>query len=40
MTRDAFLRMLRQGLAGLPPQEIEDIVGDYSAHFEIGRAHV
>ena len=33
MTRDAFLRTLRVGLAGLPPQEIEDIVGDYSAHF-------
>jgi len=33
MTRDAFLRTLRQGLAGLPPQEIEDIVGDYAAHF-------
>ena len=33
MTRDAFLRTLRLGLAGLPPQEIEDIVGDYAAHF-------
>ena len=33
MTRDAFLRTLRAGLAGLPPQEIEDIVGDYTAHF-------
>ena len=33
MTRDAFLRTLRQGLAGLPPQEIEDIAGDYAAHF-------
>ncbi|MFS8112774.1 DUF1700 domain-containing protein [Rhizobium jaguaris] len=33
MTRDAFLRTLRLGLAGLPPQEIEDIVDDYSAHF-------
>ena len=33
MTRDAFLRTLRLGLAGLSPQEIEDIVGDYSAHF-------
>ena len=33
MTRDAFLRTLRQGLAGLPPREIEDIVGDYAAHF-------
>lgn len=33
MTRDAFLRTLRAGLAGLPQQEIEDIVGDYAAHF-------
>jgi uncharacterized membrane protein len=33
MTRDAFLRTLRQGLTGLPPQEIEDIVADYAAHF-------
>lgn len=33
MTRDAFLLTLRQGLAGLPSQEIEDIVGDYAAHF-------
>jgi uncharacterized membrane protein len=33
MTRDAFLRTLRKGLAGLPPQEIEDIVADYAAHF-------
>ncbi|MEK1903569.1 MAG: DUF1700 domain-containing protein [Rhizobium sp.] len=33
MMRDAFLRTLRLGLAGLPPQEIEEIVGDYAAHF-------
>lgn len=33
MNRDAFLRTLRLGLAGLPPQEIEDMVGDYAAHF-------
>jgi uncharacterized membrane protein len=33
MTRDVFLQTLRQGLAGLPPQEIEEIVGDYAAHF-------
>lgn len=33
MTRDAFLRTLRLGLAGLPPQEIEDIIADYAAHF-------
>ncbi|MER8610715.1 DUF1700 domain-containing protein [Mesorhizobium sp. M0435] len=33
MTRDALLRKLRLGLAGLPTQEIEDIIGDYAAHF-------
>lgn len=33
MTRDDFLRTLSSGLAGMPPQEIEDIVGDYTAHF-------
>jgi uncharacterized membrane protein len=33
MTRDAFLRALKLGLRGLPPSEIEDIVGDYTAHF-------
>ncbi|WP_117193195.1 DUF1700 domain-containing protein [Rhizobium terrae] len=33
MTRDAFLRALRSGLAGLPSQDVEDIVADYAAHF-------
>ena len=33
MTRDGFLRALRLGLAGLPADEIEDIVGDYAAYF-------
>lgn len=33
MNRDSFLRTLRLGLAGLPPQDIEEIVDDYSAHF-------
>lgn len=33
MTRDAFLNTLRLGLGGLPAEEIEDIVSDYSAHF-------
>ncbi|PYE86323.1 DUF1700 domain-containing protein [Phyllobacterium leguminum] len=33
MTRDAFLRTLKSGLAGLPPQDVEDIVADYAAHF-------
>lgn len=33
MTRDAFLRTLRLGLAGLPPHEVDDILADYAAHF-------
>ncbi len=33
MTRDAFLNTLRRGLAGLPEEEIKDILADYSAHF-------
>lgn len=33
MNRDSFLHALRRGLAGLPPQEIEDIIADYVAHF-------
>ncbi|MEZ2328915.1 DUF1700 domain-containing protein [Mesorhizobium sp. RCC_202] len=33
MNKDAFLQTLRQGLAGLPAHEIDDIVGDYAAHF-------
>lgn len=33
MTSDAFLRRLRRGLHGLPKDEIEEIVGDYAAHF-------
>lgn len=33
MTRDAFLRILRSGLTGLSPQDIDDILSDYVAHF-------
>lgn len=33
MTRDAFLRTLKLELAGLPPDEIDDILADYAAHF-------
>jgi uncharacterized membrane protein len=33
MTKDAFLRALRRGLAGLPPQEIDNIIADYAAYF-------
>jgi len=38
MNRIAFLRMLRAGLAGLPAQEIDDIVADYTAYFDEAHA--
>ena len=38
MTRDAFLARLRDGLRGLPPQTVADIVADYEAHFTEGAA--
>jgi uncharacterized membrane protein len=38
MTRDAFLHTLCDGLAGLPAEEIDDIVADYVAHFDEARA--
>lgn len=33
MTREAFIARLRDGLRGLPPQTIADIVADYHSHF-------
>ena len=33
MSRTLFLSRLRQGLKGLSPEEIDDIVTDYEAHF-------
>jgi len=39
MTKDAFLRRLKQGLAGLSPEEVEEILADYSAHFAESNAH-
>ncbi|CDN53176.1 Putative transmembrane protein [Neorhizobium galegae bv. officinalis bv. officinalis str. HAMBI 1141] len=39
MTRDAFLSRLKQGLAGLPPEEVEEIVADYAAHFAESNTH-
>ncbi|HEY4078839.1 MAG TPA: DUF1700 domain-containing protein [Rhizomicrobium sp.] len=33
MTRALFMSRLRQGLKGLPREEIDDIVMDYEAHF-------
>jgi len=38
MNRADFLRRLRDGLAGLPAQEADDIVADYTAYFEEARA--
>lgn len=33
MSRGPFLARLRQGLKGLPPEEINEIAADYEAHF-------
>ncbi|MDB5447414.1 MAG: hypothetical protein JWQ97_2731 [Phenylobacterium sp.] len=38
MTRQAFIARLRDGLRGLPPQSIADIVADYETHFTDGEA--
>ncbi|ODT87126.1 DUF1700 domain-containing protein [Phenylobacterium sp. SCN 70-31] len=38
MTRQAFIARLREGLRGLPPQAVADIVADYEAHFTDGEA--
>lgn len=39
MNRDAFIGRLREGLRGLPPTAIDEIVADYAAHFaEAGAA--
>jgi uncharacterized membrane protein len=35
---EAFLRSLRTALAGLPPQDIEEILADYTAHLAEARA--
>jgi uncharacterized membrane protein len=36
MNREAFIARLREGLRGLPPQAIADVVADYEAHFADG----
>jgi uncharacterized membrane protein len=36
MTRNEFLGRLRQGLVGLDPDYIRDVMNDYEAHFEDG----
>ncbi len=38
MTQSEFLDTLRRRLAGLPPDEIDELVGDYATHFTDGRA--
>lgn len=38
MSRELFLGRLRTGLAGLPPETIDDYVADYAAHFDEGVA--
>src|SRR5262245_57717662 len=38
MNRAQFLSDLKRGLAGLPAEEIEEIVNDYDAHFADGIA--
>ena len=39
MNRETFLARLRQGLAGLAPAAVDDIMADYEAHFAEGEAH-
>src|ERR1700680_1191126 len=38
MNGATFLSRLREGLAGLPEKEVDEIVADYSAHFAEGAA--
>ena len=38
MTRQAFLARLRDGLRGLSPQTIDELVADYETHFADGAA--
>jgi uncharacterized membrane protein len=38
MTKAQFLDTLRRRLGGLPPAEIDELVGDYAAHFAEGLA--
>ena len=37
MTRNEFMTRLRQGLIGLNPDYIREIMGDYETHFDVGR---
>ena len=38
MNPTSFLSRLRDGLSGLPQQEIDDIIADYATHFSEGAA--
>jgi uncharacterized membrane protein len=38
MTRNEFITRLRQGLVGLDPDYIRDVMGDYQTHFDDGQA--
>src|SRR5207253_7451084 len=38
MNRIEFLRILHDGLDGLPEQDVDEILSDYMAHFEEARA--
>ena len=38
MTKAEFLDTLRRRLAGLPPTEIDELLGDYARHFDEGLA--
>jgi len=38
MTRQEFMVRLREGLRGLPPQTVAEIMADYEAHFTEGEA--
>jgi uncharacterized membrane protein len=38
MTRDQFLEVLHDGLAGVPPRERDDILADYAQYFDEARA--
>lgn len=38
MTRNEFIRRLRQGLGGMPVADQDDVIADYEAHFEAGAA--
>ncbi|HEX4096948.1 MAG TPA: DUF1700 domain-containing protein [Caulobacteraceae bacterium] len=38
MTRQAFMARLMEGLRGLPPAAVADIVADYNVHFNEGAA--